>query len=299
MFAALGLSFGVLVAGLGQAQAWPWLFTIDKSQSKIDFKVTIDLGVTKESDSDSTSIDGTLVAELTPDAAPVETIRITQVDARSTKKNINLSYSFGPFGLLGKAKFTMKNLQILLAPADAGEAAELDDEGNFTQEGNIPTLTGVVVYDVNIVGVKKKDEIDLGNPEDIPEGNEQEPFTIEGNLTWNGDVPVLRFDFAIEEEIQNEEFEGITLLVTANGSVFARGEQMAAPTVPAIAFAPKLTGESSQLRLAWEGGDYILEASADPGFAVAEEIELSDGQTEFVIKPSGDYPQRFFRLRHR
>ncbi|MBL4641943.1 MAG: hypothetical protein JKX86_08995, partial [Verrucomicrobiales bacterium] len=69
MFAALGLSFGVVVAGLGQAQAGPWLFTIDKSQSKIDFKVTIDLGVTKESDSDSTSIDGTLVAELTPDAA--------------------------------------------------------------------------------------------------------------------------------------------------------------------------------------------------------------------------------------
>ena len=158
----------------------------------------IDLGVTKESDSDSTSIDGTLVAELTPDAAPVETIRITQVDVRSTKKNINLSYSFGPFGLLGKAKFTMKNLQILLVPAEAGEAAELDDEGNFTQEGNIPTLTGLVVYDVNIVGVKKKDEIDLGNPEDIPEGNEQKPFTIEGNLTWNGDVPVLRFDFAIE-----------------------------------------------------------------------------------------------------
>ena len=56
LFVALGVLVGVLVAGLGQAQAGPWMFTVDKEKSKIDLKVTLDLGITKESDSDSTKV---------------------------------------------------------------------------------------------------------------------------------------------------------------------------------------------------------------------------------------------------
>ena len=292
MFAALGLSFGVLVAGLVQAQAGLWLFTADGKKSKIDLKVTLDLGITKQSDSDSTRVGGTMIAELTPSAPPVETIRITSVNAQSTKSKLQFKYSFGPFGLLGKAKFSLSDLSIRIDPEDAGEEAQLDDEGNFTQEGNKPTLAGLVLYDVNVAGQKSKGEIDLSNPEDIPEDQEQEPFDIVGQLTWEGDVPVLKFDFDIEQEVESDEFEGITVLVSANGSVFAYGERLAGP--PLLAIAP--TGDS-QLRLAWEAGDYILEAAAEPTFAEPETIVLTDGQAEHIIKPGGDYPHRFFRLR--
>jgi hypothetical protein len=292
MFAALGLSFGVLVAGLGQAQAGLWLFTADGKKSKIDMKVTLDLGITKQSDSDSTRVGGTMIAELTPSAPPVETIRITSVNAQSTKSKLQFKYSFGPFGLLGKAKFSLSDLSIRIDPEDAGEEAQLDDEGNFTQEGNKPTLAGLVLYDVNVAGQKSKGEIDLSNPEDIPEDQEQEPFDIVGQLTWEGDVPVLKFDFDIEQEVESDEFEGITVLVSANGSVFAYGERLAG--LPLLAIAP--TGDS-QLRLAWEAGDYILEAAAEPTFAEPETIVLTDGQAEHIIKPGGDHPHRFFRLR--
>ena len=63
---------------------------------------------------------------------------------------------------------------------------------------------------------------------------------------------------------------------------------------PLLAIAP--TGDS-QLRLAWEAGDYILEAAAEPTFAEPEPIVLTDGQAEHIIKPGGDHPHRFFRLR--
>ena len=292
MFAALGLSFGVLVAELGQAQAGSWLFTANEKKSKIDLKVTLDLGITKQSDSDSTRVEGTMIAELTPSAPPVETIRITSVNAQSTKSKLQFKYSFGPFGLLGKAKFSLSDLSIRIDPEDAGEEAQLDDEGNFTQEGNKPTLAGLVLYDVNVAGQKSKGEIDFSNPEDIPEDQEQEPFDIVGQLKWEGDLPVLKFDFDIEQEVESDEFEGITVLVSANGSVFAYGERLAG--LPLLAIAP--TGDS-QLRLAWEAGDYILEAAAEPTFAEPETIVLTDGQAEHIIKPGGDHPHRFFRLR--
>ncbi|MDP7585974.1 MAG: hypothetical protein QF920_09230, partial [Verrucomicrobiota bacterium] len=141
--------FGVLVAGLGQAQAGPWLFTADEKKSKIDLKVTLDLGIAKESDSDSTKVEGTIIAEINPDDPPVETIRITSVDAQSTKAKLQLNYSLGPFGLFGNAKFSMSDLSIRIDPGDTGEEAELDDDGNFTQEDNTPTLSGLVSYDVN------------------------------------------------------------------------------------------------------------------------------------------------------
>ncbi len=279
---------------LGQAQAGPWLFKTDSKKSKIDFELKIDLGVTSETDSDSTNIDGTMVAELTPDSPPTEAVRITEMDARPTKNHIKLNYKFGPFGILGSAKFTMKNMRISLNADNAGEETWLDDDGNFTQEGNIPTLAGVAAYDVNVVGVKQKDEIDLGNPEDIPEGNEPEPFAIEGKLTWDGAVPVLQFEFDIEQEIEDEEFKGITATFTADGTIVARGERMAGP--PLLAIAPDGDG---QLRLAWEAGAYVLEAAAEPTFAAPEMIDLADGQAAYVVKPSGDDSQRFFRLRTR
>ena len=78
-----------------------------------------------------------MIAELTPDAPPVETIHITSGDFRSTKSKLRLSYSLGPFGLFGNAKFSMSDLSIRI---DNGEEAELDDDGNFTQEDNTPTL---------------------------------------------------------------------------------------------------------------------------------------------------------------
>ena len=292
MLVALGLLFGVLVAGLGQAQAGPWLFTADEKKSKIDLKVTLDLGIAKESDSDSTKVEGTMIAELSPDAPPVETIHITSGDFRSTKSKLRLSYSLGPFGLFGNAKFSMSDLSIRIDPGDAGEEAELDEEGNFTQEDNTPTLSGLVSYDVNALGNESQGEIDFSDPEQFPEDQQAEAFTIEGQLTWDGDQPVLKFDFEIEQEVETEEFEGITVLVLASGTLVARGERLAGP--PLLAIAP--TGDS-QLRLAWEAGDYILEAAAEPTFAEPETIVLTDGQAEHIIKPGGDHPHRFFRLR--
>ena len=103
---------------------------------------------------------------------------------------------------------------------------------------------------------------------------------------------MLKFDFEIEQEVETEEFEGITVLILASGTLVARGERLAGS--PLLAIAP--TGDS-QLRLAWEAGDYILEAAAEPTFDEPETIVLTDGQAEHIIKPSAGYPHRFFRLR--
>ena len=43
----------------------------------------------------------------------------------------------------------------------------------------------------------------------------------------------------------------------------------------------------------------LFEAAAEPTFAEPETIELTDGQAEYAVKPSGDHPYRFFRLRSR
>ena len=124
-------------------------------------------------------------------------------------------------------------------------------------------------------------------PQDAPE---PEPFNVEGQLTWDGDLPVLKFDFDIEQELKSDEFKGITVEVSAEGTIVARGEQ------PVLTIAPI---DGGGLRLSWEPGDYVLEAATEVTFAVPEIIELDEGQAEYVAKPSVDQPQRFYRLRSR
>ena len=291
----LGLTMWVWCVALGQSQAGPWLFTADEKKSKFDIEVTLDLGLVKESDDDSTRVKGTIIAELEPDEDP-ETIRITHVDAQPTKSKLQLKYSFGPFGILGKANFTMTDFRIMLEPEDAGEAAELDEDGNFNQIENVPSMTGLVKYDLDTVAVKRKGEMDLSDPEEMPEdAPEPEPFDVEGQLIWDGDVPVLTFDFDIEQELKSDEFKGITVEVSAEGTIVARGERLVIEQ-PVLTIAPI---DGGGLRLSWEPGDYVIEAATEVTFAEPEIIELDEGQAEYVAKPSGDQPQRFYRLRSR
>lgn len=291
----LGLTLCVWCWALGQAQAGPWLFTADEKKSKFDIEVTLDLGLVKESDDDFTRVKGTIIAELEPDEDP-ETIRITHVDAQPTKSKLQLKYSFGPFGILGKANFTMTDFRIMLEPEDAGEAAELDEDGNFNQIENVPSMTGLVKYDLDTVALKRKGEMDLSDPEEMPEdAPEPEPFDVEGQLIWDGDVPVLTFDFDIEQELKSDEFKGITVEVSAEGTIVARGERLVIEQ-PVLTIAPI---DGGGLRLSWEPGDYVLEAATEATFAEPEIIELDEGQAEYVATPSGDQPQRFYRLRSR
>jgi hypothetical protein len=293
-FVALGFVAGLLAWPLGQAGAGPWLFTADEKKSEFDIEVTLDAGLVKDNDKESTRIKGTMIAELEPDEDP-ETIRITHVDAQPTKSKLQFSYSFGPFGLLGKAKFTMKNFKILLDPEGAGEPALLEEDGQFLQTENVPAVTGLVNYDVDIAVLKRKGEIDLSGSEGFPEGApESAPFDAEGQLTWDGEVPVLKFDFDIEQELTSDEFKGITVLVSAVGTVVARGERLEIEQ-PVLAIAPGVNG----LRLSWAPSDYLLEAAPEPTFAEPERIDLEEGQTEHIVQPDPKYPQRFFRLRVR
>ena len=271
------------------------MFTADEKKSKFDIEVTLDLGLVKESDDDSTRVKGTIIAELEPDEDP-ETIRITHVDAQPTKSKLQLKYSFGPFGILGKANFTMTDFRIMLEPEDGGEAAELDEDGYFNQTENVPTMTGLVKYNVDTAAVKRKGEIDLSDPEEMPEdAPEAEPFDVEGQLTWNGDVRVLTFDFDIEQELKSDDFKGITVLVTAKGTIVARGERLVIKQ-PVLAIAPI---DGGGLKLSWEPGNYILEAATEVTFAEPEIIELDEGQAHHIAQPDPDQPQRFFRLRSR
>ena len=291
----LGLTIWVWCVALGQAQAGPWLFTADEKKSNFDIEVTLDLGLVKESDDDSTQVKGTIIAELEPDEDP-ETIRITHVDAQLTKSKLQLKYSFGPFGIFGKANFTMTDSRIMLEPEDAGEAAELDEDGNFNQIENVPSMTGLVKYDLDTVALKRKGEMDLSDPEEMPQdAPEPETFDVEGQLAWDGDVPVLKFDFDIEQELKSDEFKGITVEVSAEGTIVARGERLVIEK-PVLAIAPI---DGGGLRLSWEPGDYVIEAATEVTFAEPEIIELDEGQAEYVDKPSGDRPQRFSRLRTR
>lgn len=291
----LGLTIWVWCVALGQAQAGPWLFTADEKKSNFDIEVTLDLGLVKESDDDSTQVKGTIIAELEPDEDP-ETIRITHVDAQLTNSKLQLKYSFGPFGIFGKANFTMTDSRIMLEPEDAGEAAELDEDGNFNQIENVPSMTGLVKYDLDTVALKRKGEVDLSDPEEMPQdAPEPETFDVEGQLAWDGDVPVLKFDFDIEQELKSDEFKGITVEVSAEGTIVARGERLVIEK-PVLAIAPI---DGGGLRLSWEPGDYVIEAATEVTFAEPEIIELDEGQAEYVAKPSGDQPQRFYRLRSR
>ena len=291
----LSLTLCVWCWALGQAQAGPWLFTADEKKSKFDIEVTLDLGLVKESDDDSTRLKGTIIAELEPDEDS-ETIRITHVDAQPTKSKLQLKYSFGPFGILGKANFTMTDFRIMLEPEDAGEAAELDEDGNFNQIENVPSMTGMVKYDLDTVTVKRKGEMDLSDPKEMQEdAPDPEPFDVEGQLTWDGDVPLLTLDFDIEQELKSDEFKGITVEVSAEGTIVARGERLVIEQ-PVLTIAPI---DGGGLRLSWEPGDYVIEAATEVTFAEPEIIELDEGQAEYVDKPNGDQPQRFFRLRSR
>ena len=291
----LGLTMWVWCVALGQAQAGQWLFTADEKKSKFDIEVTLDLGLVKESDDESTRVKGTIIAELEPDEDP-ETIRITHVDAQPTKSKLQLKYSFGPFGILGKANFTMTDFRIMLEPEDAGEAAELDENGNFYQIENVPSMTGMVKYDLDTVAVKRKGEMDLSDPEEMPQdAPEPEPFDVEGQLTWDGDVPVLKFDFDIEQELKSDLFKGITVAGSAEGTIVAHGERLVIEK-PVLAIAPI---DGGGLRLSWEPGDCVLEAATKVTFAEPKIIELDEGQAEYLAKPSGDRPQRFYRLRSR
>ena len=291
----LGLTMWVWCVALGQAQARPWLFSVDEKKSEFDFEVTLDLGLIDETDDDSTRVKGTIIAELEPDEDP-ETIRITHVDAQPTKSKLQLKYSFGPFGILGKANFTMTDFRIMLEPEDGGEAAELDEDGYFNQTENVPTMTGLVKYNVDTAAVKRKGEIDLSDPEEMPEdAPEAEPFDVEGQLTWNGGVRVLTFDFDIEQELKSDDFKGITVLVTAKGTIVARGERLVIKQ-PVLAIAPI---DGGGLKLSWEPGNYILEAATEVTFAESEIIELDEGQAHHIAQPDPDQPQRFFRLRSR
>ena len=291
----LGLTLCVWCWALGQARAGPWLFTADEKKSKFDIEVTLDLGLVKESDDESTRVKGTIIAELEPDEDP-ETIRITHVDAQPTKSKLQLKYSFGPFGILGKANFTMTDFRVMLEPEDAGEAAELDEDGYFNQIKNVPSTTGLVKYDLDTVAVKRKGEMDLSDPEEMPEDTpDPEPFDVEGQLTWDGDVPVLTLDFDIEQELRSDEFKGIPVEVSAEGTIVVRGERLVIEQ-PVLTIAPI---DGGGLRLSWEPGDYVLEAATEVTFAEPEIIELDEGQAEYVAKPSGDQLQRFYRLRSR
>lgn len=291
---ALGFVTGLLAWPLGQAGAGPWLFTADEKKSEFDIEVTLDAGLVKDTDKESTRIKGTMIAELELDEKP-ETIRVTHVDAQPTKSKLQLNYSFGPFGLLGKAKFTMKNFKILLDPEGGGEPALLVQDGQFLQTENVPTMTGLVNYDVDIAVLKRKGEINLSDSEGFSEGApESEPFDAEGQLTWDGEMPVLKFNFDIEQELTGDEFKGITVLVSAVGTVVARGERLEIDQ-PVLAIDP---GENG-LRLSWAPGNYVLEASPDPSFAEPKRINLEEGQTEHIAQPDLKYSQRFFRLRVR
>ena len=271
------------------------MFTADEKKSNFDIEVTLDLGLVKESDDDSTQVKGTIIAELEPNEDP-EIIRINHVGAQPTKSKLQLKYSFGPFGIFGKANFTMTDFRIMLEPEDAGEAAELDEDGNFNQIENVPSMTGLVKYDLDTVAVKRKGEMDLSDPEEMPEdAPEPESFDVEGQLIWDGDVPVLTFDFDIEQELKSDEFKGIIVEVSAEGTIVASGERLVIEK-PVLAIAPI---DGGGLRLSWEPGDYVIEAATEVTFAEPEIIELDEGQAEYVAKPSGYQPQRFYRLRSR
>ena len=125
--------------------------------------------------------------------------------------------------------------------------------------------------------------MDLSDPEEMPQdAPEPETFDVEGQLAWDGDVPVLKFDFDIEQELKSDEFKGITVEVSAEGTIVARGERQVIEQ-PVLTIVPI---DGGGLRLSWEPGDYVIEAATEVTFAEPEIIELDEGQAEYVAKPA-------------
>ena len=249
-----------------------------------------------QTDKASTRILGTMIAELTPDTIPTETIHVTNFDARTSNRNIRFDFEFGPFGIFGTAKFYLKNLRIILEPSNVGEATEVDNKGNFIQEDNIGKFSGIAANDINFLGVNQKSEIDLANPDDDPDGFQPEPFNIDGKLTWDNDVPILQFDFDFEEVIKDEENEDFTGLFTFKGKVVARGERMAVS--PQLAIADKTASPFNFSFETAEGSTYEVQASGDlRNWSPLQDVKGTGDEVKVFDARKAIFQQQYYRVK--
>ncbi len=297
MYPNFSITLGILWLLLSeQVHAGKWLFKTDKIRSKIDMTLTGTINDSSQTDRASTRILGTMIAEITPDTSPTETIHVTNFDARTTNKNIKFNFEFGPFGIFGTAKFYVKNLRIILDPSNVGEATEVDNNGNFIQEGNLGTFSGIAANDITFLGVNQKNEIDLANPDNDPDGFQPEPFNIDGKLTWDNDVPILQFDFDFEEIITDEGNEDFTGFFTFKGKVVARGERMTGP--PQINIANKTPAPFNFSFKTVEGSTYEVQASGDLNkWSPLQNINGTGNEVKVFDSRKAIFQRQFYRVK--
>ena len=179
----------ILLIGLtaGVAQAYDYNFVLDPAQSNITVILNTDIG----SDSDSSSVTGTIGATLTPNLGSFTNIQVTDINAFLTS-NLSLYVEERILGIrVAYVDADLNGFGLLMGQGDnvnppyglAGLPTTVTG-GSFNQTGNLVQGVGQVNYDYDITVESGSGSILMGN---------EDPFDVDfaGTVFDNGTTTTL------------------------------------------------------------------------------------------------------------
>ena len=124
----------------------PESFSVDQTQSGIRFETSLSIpGLGDESDSDSSSVRGTITADVTPNTMPFAEIHITGMNL-TLADSLDLSFRFGIIG--GRLDAVTEPDSMVLTVVQPGAPAEIADSA-FTQTANEVGIAGTLNLDAS------------------------------------------------------------------------------------------------------------------------------------------------------
>jgi len=130
-------------SGLALGQSHDYVFTIDQARSNMTFQIVTSVGT----DSDNSSVVGTVEATITPPNGVFTSIHITDIVADLVKTHIHFDFLFGLWTVDGyNAGIRMGGIY-----GQAGPAVVVSG-GNFSQTSNLVQGVGQIDYNLGTFG---------------------------------------------------------------------------------------------------------------------------------------------------
>ena len=207
---------GILLFGstAALAQSHDYTFTLSPSQSYLAVELDTNIG----SDSDSSSVTGTIGATLTPASGSFGNIHITDINAWLTD---NLSLYIAQ--ALAYIDIDLNNFGLLMGQGDGvsppyglpGSATTVSG-GGFNQTGNLVQGVGQVNYDYDLLIASDSGTVILGN---------EDPFEADfsGTVSDNGSTTTLTIPLDME-------FSGSGITLSITGQLVGTASTVPEPT---------------------------------------------------------------------